>query len=380
MIDRLLKTAIQNSSKSILLLGPRQVGKSTLIKSLRPELIINFADEMTLLDYASHPGYIRDVLARQKFRSIFVDEVQKLPSILNSIQALIDDNKKLKFYLTGSSARKLRRTGANLLPGRVLNYQMGPVTLKELDYHFSTENLLRYGSLPEVITSTNTSLKKELLSSYASSYIKEEIKAEALTKSMEAFSRFLKEVTNSVGQFIDYTKLSARAKISRHTCPSYFEILEDTLLGYRIFPDRELLERADLVKHPKFFLFDSGVYNGLLRDFELSTGRIGVLSEQLVFSQLLHSANALRKPIDISTFRTRGGLEVDFLVRIEGKYFAIEVKYSDDIAPSEIGSLETIKAYIPNCHSILVHMKKRERRFGTIWGLPIEKAMREMGL
>lgn len=296
---------------------------------------ISRANEKTYLQFASRPGLLESQLADKKIRNTFVDEVQRLPSILNTIQSLIDDDKNLKFYLSGSSARKIKRGGANLLPGRVINYSLGPVIAREPDCKLNMHQALRYGFLPEILTLKTDSDKKELLLSYSENYIRQEIQAEALTKSVESFSRFLDEVSSNAGLFVDYTKIAKNAMISRHTCPNFFEILEDTMIGYRIYPDPDLLDRAALVKHPKFYFFDVGVFNALERTFDQSSRRKGVMMEHLVFQQIFHSARALRKEIQIHSFRTRAGMEVDFLAQINGQKFAIEVKSSDHVDNSK---------------------------------------------
>lgn len=380
MIDRLQAAAIAKSKKSILLLGPRQVGKSTLIKSLKPQLHIDFSNEQTLLDFAGNPSSLPDLLARKASKTVFIDEVQRLPSILNTVQSLIDQNKSLKFYLTGSSARKLKRGGANLLPGRVINYTMGPITGRELNYKFDMTRALQYGFLPEVLTLSDESEKKDILLSYGASYIREEIQAEALTKSIESFARFLNEACRHVGLFVDYTKIARNAKISRHTCPNFFEILEDTMIGFRIFCDPLLLDQFDLVKHPKFFLFDVGVLNALERSFDVSARRVGSLMEQLVFQQIFFSANVLKKSLEMYSFRTRGGLEVDFLIQLEGVRFAIEAKAAEEIQESDASALKHIMAQVPGLKGFIFHSGKKARKVGGLWALPLAEGLAEIGL
>lgn len=378
MISRLILPKIQDSKKSILLLGPRQVGKSTAIRSLKPDLTFNLADEDTYLDFVSNSGTLKNRISEKKVKTIFIDEIQRVPSLLNTVQSIIDES-KIKFYLTGSSARKLRRGGANLLPGRVINYNMGPVCLKELDYKIENKSFLRYGFLPEVLNLEEESEKKELLNSYTQNYLIEEIKAESLTRSLEAFSRFLLQTTKVVGSFIDYTKISKIAKISRHSCPNYFEILEDTMLGFRIFPNKYLLEVADLVKHPKFYFFDPGVLYSLEKKSIFNEVDAGVLSEQIIFSQLRASAQALNIDIDISLFRTRGGVEVDFIVEKQKELFGIEVKTSDQMNESETYGLHRLRSYIPKSKNYIFHFGKKDQKINDIWCLPWTKGFKEIG-
>lgn len=381
MITRNITSLIEKTKKSVLILGPRQVGKSTLIKSLKPELIVNFADQSQFLDYASDPAALKNALEESNARTIFIDEVQRLPSLLNTIQYLLDERKNLKFYLTGSSARKLKRGRANLLPGRVLSYQMGPFVSSELNYQLDTKKGLELGFLPEIYLSEKTGDAKKNLLSYVSTYLKEEIQVEAVSRNLESFSRFLVAVVADVGLFVDYSKLAKRAKISRHACARYFEVLEDTLVGYRIFSFADVLETADLVKHPKFYFFDPGIYNGMVRNFSSSVDRIGILSEQLVYSQLLHSAHSMDKEIEISTFRSRGGLEIDFICKLDSAVYAIEVKSSDHLEASDVSALNSFKSYYKQKHSAFIfHLGTKRRKLDGVWCLPWQEGLREIGL
>lgn len=379
MIKRIISSALKKTAKSILLLGPRQTGKSTLIKSLDIDLNINFADEEVYFQHSKNYGLLRDLIEKSKAKKVFIDEVQRLPNLLNTVQALIDDEPSLKFYLTGSSARKLKKGGANLLPGRVLNFSMGPVILKELDYKFTKEDL-SFGFLPGVYSELENETKKSILQSYSANYVSEEIKAEALVKDLPAFSRFLSFSSELVGGFIDYSKLSQRIKVSRHQVPRYFEIFEDTMIAKRIFPAFDLIEEFDLIKHPKFYFFDVGVLNGLINSFDLSSKRLGLLCEQVVYQQLFHSAEALRKKIDIHTFRTRGGLEIDFLVKLESDTFAVEVKTTDRIIESDVRPLLILKKSQPKIRPLVIHFGKTEQKINGVWCLPLGSGLKEVGL
>jgi predicted AAA+ superfamily ATPase len=381
IISRKIEAHLKKTKKSVFLLGPRQVGKSTLITSLKPDLIINLADELEFLKYSSQPDEIRKIISINKPSSVYVDEVQRLPKILNTIQAIIDQNKNIKFYLTGSSARKLKRGGANLLPGRVLNFNLGPLVSSELNYKMNTKNCLEIGTLPEIYLSVRTTETLRLLRSYSANYLKEEIQAEALTRNLESFARFLKESVLNIGQFIDYTKLSKNAKISRHACPRYFEILEDTMVGNRIYPFNMIESGCDLVRHPKFFFFDNGVYNGLLGNFVASLDRIGPLAEQLIYSQIQHSAWATEKELELFSFRDRTGLEVDFILKLENIVYGIEVKMSDNIGSSDLNGLHYFDQVFPKNKGLFIfHMGNKETKIGKVWSLPWQKGLKTIGL
>jgi predicted AAA+ superfamily ATPase len=385
MISRLIHAPIDNSKKSILLLGPRQAGKSTLIQSLNPDLSIQFADEMEFFTFSSNPGELRTRIETEQPTTVFIDEVQRLPGILNTVQSLLDapeyKKRELKFYLTGSSARKLKRGGANLLPGRVLNFQLGPLVSSELNYQIDTHKLLTRGSLPEIYLEKDGRLAQQLLRSYVSNYIQEEIKAEAIVRNLEAFTRFIRVAIVQAGHFVDYSKMAKQAKVSRHSLSRFYEIFEDTLIGQRIWPFEGCSNIADLVKHPKFYLFDNGVYNSIMGNFQASSDRMGVLAEQMIFNQILHSAWASLKDIKITTFRTRGGLEVDFIVELEGKVFGIEVKGTSAIQDSDANSLVQFRNYYPKCHETwILYLGEQSRKIGKVWAHPWQKGLKNMGL
>lgn len=379
MIIRKLSSSVLKN-KSVLLIGPRQVGKSTLIKSFKPKLTLNLAEEDVFIDATSDPSFLKKQIETHAPPSVFVDEVQRFPRMLNSIQAIIDQNPKIRFFITGSSARKLRRGKANLLPGRVYSYQLGPFVASELDYKMDQEKILKFGGLPEAYLSDSESASKKLLRSYSGTYLKEEIQAEALVRNIDQFSRFLQGVVNVSGHFVDFTKLSQKIKVPRLAVPRFFEILEDSLIGERIYPCKELIEIADLVKHPKFYLFDTGVYNALQNNFELSNDRIGVLAEHLVLNQIRHSSWAFDQPIEISTFRTRGGLEVDFVLKIEQKHFGIEIKSSENISSHDVEPCLKLKKYLPKAQVYVFHLGKNKIKINGVWCLPWQEGLHELGL
>lgn len=382
MVTRIITQALAGTKKSVLLLGPRQVGKSTLISSLDPDLSINLADEVEFLTHSAQPEELNKIIQLNSAQTIFIDEVQRLPRILNTVQSLIDRNKKLKFYLTGSSARKLKRGGANLLPGRVLNYNLGPLVASELNYQIDTVKALSLGTLPEAYLSQSENEASHLLKSYAANYLKEEIKAEALTRNLESFARFFNEAILCSSKFIDLTKIAKAAKVSRHAVPRYFEILEDTLIGYRVYPFEALKKSEDLIRHPKFYLFDNGVYNGIIKNFIPSIDRVGVLAEQLIFTQILHSSWAKNSEVKISSFRTRKGNEVDLILEIDNeKPIAIEVKTSEHITTEDCEGLSYFKSvYSKNNGLYIFHMGNFEKKLGPIWSLPWQKGIKEIGL
>lgn len=343
MISRFISKTLKESKKSILLLGPRQVGKSTLMQSLKPDLVINLARESEFLKFTTNPDELESRISELNPKSVFIDEVQRLPNLLNTVQVLIDGNKKLQFYLSGSSARKLKRGSANLLPGRLFNYRLGPLSCLEFDYNLNTNRALETGTLPEAYTMNRTDAEK-LLKSYTATYLHEEILAESLTRQIQGFSRFLQTAAENSGKFLDFSKLASQAKVNRSAARRFYEILEDTLLCDRV--DAYRTDQADLVKHPKYFFFDIGIVNGVLENFRASADRKGLLMKHLFFNQLKNASYCLDKTIRVYHFRTRNGLEVDFVVEFERELYLIEVKSSAP-SESELAPLIAAKKYFP---------------------------------
>lgn len=349
MIKRALTKQILNSlksKKSVLLLGPRQTGKSTLIKGLKPEVELNLSHQPTFLEVAKDPKFLEQYLKAQlpTGGTVFIDEVQRVPSLLNTVQYLIDNKKGYQFILTGSSARKLKRGKANLLPGRLHTYELGPIIASELGYKAKTQHLMAYGSLPEAITELNIKELKKLLKSYSVTYLNEEIKAEALTKNIEGFTRFLFQLAADSTKFLDLTKISKSSAVPRQTVQRFFEILEDTLLIRRV-ESYAKSEKRRLIQHPRFFIFDNGVLNSLLNNFSISEDRKGYLFENLVFNQLITSLNYSDLDYRLSSYRTDAGAEVDLILEIESDIYAIEIK-SGSFKDSELSGLKSLRKFI----------------------------------
>ena len=381
MIERVIKPILEKSRKSILLLGPRQTGKSTLIRAISPELKINLAEEFTYLEFARNPSELNERLAARHFKSVFIDEVQRLPQLLNSVQVAIDETSpSIKFYLTGSSASKLKRGKANLLPGRIHAYHLGPLVSSELHGALDTKQALSTGTLPGIWTEPDTQEKRKTLQTYAATYLKEEIQAEALSRNIEGFSRFLFIVAAEAGKFLDLSKLAQEAKISRQTAVRFFEILEDTLIIRRCEAFRKS-ERKRLTQRPRFFFFDTGVLNGLLNNFVVSADRIGMLFEHLLFNQILDSAAARDKSIRISSYRTEHGAEVDFIVEFEGEVIALEAKASTNVGRHDLRGFKSFADYYQKKHrAIVTYLGNHSKTIEGIRILPWQTLLQELGL
>ncbi len=367
MYERILTQQINNSKKSVLLLGPRQTGKTTLLKSLKPDLIINLAKEREFQEHLVSPGLIEDLIELKHPKKVFVDEVQRIPSLLNTIQSLIDE-KHIQFFITGSSARKLKRGQANLLPGRIVNRSLFPLTISELNYDYDTALALKYGFLPGIVTENDISQKEDVLTSYVSNYIKEEIQQEALTRNLTGYSTFVNCLTDWVGLDLDYSKISTKNKLNRFAVHRFFEILEDTLVGRRI-QSWSFDEELKTVKHPKFYFFDNGVMNGIHQQFNLTGANLGPTCETIIYNQIFSILSYANQPFNISYFRTHSGIEVDFIVEKGKNLFAIEVKSNDKIGSDDLRHLKWLKKVKPKAEIVLFHFGKRSFKLDGVWCL-----------
>ena len=253
-----------NRNKSVLLLGPRQTGKTTLISCFKSDLFISLVPPEIRQRYEKSPGLLTGEVEALENKGVskrplvFLDEVQKVPSILDSVQDLID-RRKANFILTGSSARKLRRgSQVNLLPGRVVALRLDPLILREAPASNLEERLL-FGALPGILSVAHSEERETDLESYVTTYLEEEIRAEAVVRNLGSFGRFLEYAASESGQVVNLRKLSQEIVVSHTTINSYYQILEDCLVAERIEPITRSKTRKKLTKSQKYLLFDLGV-------------------------------------------------------------------------------------------------------------------------
>jgi predicted AAA+ superfamily ATPase len=345
MQDRLLLARIAASRKSTLLLGPRQVGKTTLCRLLRPARTVNLADEGEYLRYSKSPVALRRELSALKKPSLVcIDEVQRVPKLMNIIQVLLDQPRSgLRFILTGSSAKKLRGGGANLLPGRIILEYLDPLTCFELPGEVNLSRALQVGMLPGIYLGGEEAV--EVLGTYAEVYLREEIRAEGLTRDLGGYARFLDMAAIVSGQWLNYSKISSETEIPKETIRRYVSLLEDTLLLFRIpsFQPRLKISRR-VSQRDKFLLFDVGVRNALLSLHErpVSRDQVGPLFEQWLSLQVIYMNRALRTGWKISSYRTEAGAEVDLVVERATSIVGIEIKASRNVGLSDTRGLSSL--------------------------------------
>ncbi len=224
-----------------------------------------------------------------------------------------------------------------------MTYSLGGIHLLEGESDRSLNELMSYGCLPGIMTEPNNKMKRAVLTSYAGTYLREEVQAEALTKNIEGFSRFLFMAAAKNGEFVDFSKLASQASISQKTASRFFEILEDTLIIRKLHAFASSPQRR-LIRHPKFYFFDIGALNGLLNNFTPSLDRVGSLFETLVFNQLADLAQSKGAAVRFSTYRTDKGAEIDLILETENGGFAIEVKASQNVGPTDLKTLRKFAA------------------------------------
>lgn len=344
MIFRLQSSNIQrvwNSGKSILLLGPRQTGKTTLAEQFEYDLHINFLSTRVRQAYERDPDLlIKEVLATRKSKSlrplrVFIDEVQKVPDIMDPIQLLID-KKKAQFFITGSSARKLKQqSDLNLLPGRVISFRMDGFSSEEISPK-QIEQALYYGSLPEIALNTNPQEKDELLQTYVEVYLEEEIRKEARLKKIPDFYHFLQHAAARSGLVCSYSKVSQEIGISHVTVKSYYEILESTMIADRIEPITTSKSRPKLIKSPRYIFFDLGVRRLAAREgIDQPQSSVGGLFEQWVGLEIQKFIRNHKSKASLHFWQDPGRAEVDWVIKKENTYIPIEVKMSSSPKESD---------------------------------------------
>ena len=256
---------------------------------------------------------------------------------------------------------------------------MGPLTSAEMAYEVATSEALMYGTLPGVLGESSARDREKTLRSYAAIYLREEVQAESLTRSLEGFARFLTVIGTWAGSHLNVAKIATTAQVSRMSAGRWLEVLEDTLLVHRVDAFAKSATRR-LVQHPKLYFFDVGVLNGLLGNFVVSPDRIGALFEHLVYTQLVHSAAAFDDDVRVSSFRTEHSAEVDFVVERNGELFAIEAKASRTVSASDLRGLERFADYYGKPHRRMVwYLGTEPKRMGNVEILPWQQGLQALG-
>lgn len=361
------------SKKSILLLGSRQTGKSTLVqRTFKNATYINLAEADTFREISSRPEIIRQRLLDQS-QILIIDEAQKIPEVFDEVQVLLDRSNKLRVILTGSNARKLKRKGINLLPGRVWKRELFPLVYPELKRSRIEERAQR-GSLPGIIDSEHY---REELRNYVGLYLDEEVRAEGIVRSIGDFGRFLNTAALCNTELINFTNISNDSGIKLNTVRSYFQILEDTLIGHILPTFNKTITRKSTTT-PKFYFFDCGVVNAILNRFDVTpeSDIFGKALEHLIFLELKAYLSYLSSDLDLTFWRSLSRIEVDFVI---GDTVAIEVKAKNRISDRDAKGIVALSEEIKLKRKIIVCREKYKRKTDSgIEIYPIEDFLREL--
>lgn len=361
--------------KSLFLFGPRQTGKTFLLKRLFPHSpFYNLLQADVFLKVSQRPQIIREELTSSGSRTIqpvIIDEIQKLPVLLDEVHHMIE-NERLKFILTGSSPRKLKRGGANLLGGRAWTKHMFPLTSHEIgDYNLL--RILNYGSIPSIYDSADP---EQDLSAYTGNYLKEEIQAEGLVRKIENFSRFLQTASLTNAELLNFTNIANDAGVPAKTVSEYYAILQDTLIGYLLEPYTKTKKRK-AVSTAKFYLFDVGVANFLAgrKNIKPKTELFGKSFEHFIFTEIKAYMSYVNDMRPLRFWRSKSGYEVDFILADET---AIEVKSTDLVSEKHLMGINALSEELKLKRKIIVSMDPSPRKIKDVRILPVRDFLEEI--
>jgi len=373
MYSRLIKAP---EDKSFFLFGPRGTGKTTWVKAnFKNAIYLDLLEAELFNDLLANPQRLENLIPKKFNNWIIIDEVQRVPDLLNEIHRLIEKY-RYRFILTGSSARKLKRKGPNLLAGRALTYSLHPLTALELGNDFDLNHVLNYGGLPSACTEKDP---KKYLESYVKTYLEEEIQQEGLTRNLGAFSRFLEAASFSQGSTLSISKVAEDCSVERKVVESYFSILEDLLIGYRI-PVFARRTKRRLAAHPKFYYFDTGLYKTLrpMGPLDIPEEAAGHAVETLLFQELNAINDYFNLGYKIYYWRTASGIETDFVLYGQKGIRVFEIKRTRKINSSMLRGLKAFLKDYPSAKAWFIYGGERQARDGDIEIIPIIDALKKL--
>lgn len=337
--QRILRLPELLKKKSFFLFGPRSTGKTTLIRDQLGDSVevVNLLESDQYLRLSARPSLLGEMIAHSKKKIVIIDEVQRVPELLNEVHHLIE-SKSVKFLLTGSSARKLKSGHSNLLAGRAWTANLFPLVYPELEGSFDLNRILRYGSLPQVYGSK---YPEEELKAYVRTYLYEEIQAEGLVRKIPQFSRFLQTAALANGQLLNFAQLSSDCGVPASTLKEHFQILQDTLVGFYLPPWRKGKIRKS-IGTAKFYFFDNGVTHALsgTRTIERNSDLFGKSLEQWLMNEVRAYLSYRRRDEEMAFWRSTHGDEVDLII---GDNTAIEIKSTNKVNARDISGLLKLK-------------------------------------
>ncbi|MFI5332539.1 MAG: ATP-binding protein [Candidatus Babeliales bacterium] len=375
MFNRILKLPLDGQS-SIFLFGPRGTGKTSYIKQHLPDSIyLDLLDFSTYSTLAANPNRLENFIPPNYPGWVVIDEVQRVPELLNEVHRLIE-SKKIRFLLTGSSARSLRKVGTNLLAGRALRYTMHPLIIQELGTEFNLEKAVQYGLLPAVIDHADP---QRYLESYVQTYIREEVTQEGLTRNIGGFTRFLETASFSQGQVLNVSEIARELSLKRLMVSNYFDILEDLLLSTRISVFSQRAKRK-VIAHQKFYFFDAGIYTTLrpMGPLDSAEESAGAALETLFFQSLSAVNDYYQLNYKIHFWRTSAGDEVDFVIYGPRGFHAFEIKRSSQVNSKALKGLKNFGDDYPEAQLHFIFLGKQKEYHGRINALPFEQTLKEL--
>jgi predicted AAA+ superfamily ATPase len=369
---------LQPPAQSFFLFGPRGTGKSTWLGHVFPEALrLDLLAPEVLRAYQARPERLRErIAASPAADTVVIDEIQKAPQLLDVVHSLLEERPGLRFVLTGSSARKLRHGAANLLGGRLVSLSMPPFMAAELGSAIDLSRALAIGLVPLIWQAADPPAN---LAAYASLYLQQEVQAEALVRQIGDFSRFLEVISFSQASQLNLASLAREAEIPRKRAESYLSILEDLLLAFRL-PVFQKRAQRQLVQHHKFFYFDVGVYRSLRPTGPLDAPQEieGLALETLVAQHLRAFCQLRRQGGSLSFWRTRAGLEVDFVVYGPDLFWAIEVKRTARIERRDLVGLKAFGADYPQAERLFLSLAPEAMLIDGIRCEPLEPWLRRL--
>ena len=371
-----------SNKHSFFLFGARATGKSSLIASLilpDKSIWIDFLDDQQFIAFSKNPKLLEErintYLSLHGIHPewIVLDEIQRVPKVLNEVHRLMeskDYSDKITFAITGSSARKLKRRGANMLGGRAIVKRLYPFTHVELGKDFNLERVLNWGSLPKVYTANDDALRAELLRSYVTTYISEEIREEQVVRQIDPFLRFLEVVGQSNAEIINNALIGRDCQVEPKTVARYFQILEDTLLGF-FLPAYDRSVRKQQRKTAKFYFFDLGVVKALCGTLTVpiipNTYGYGKVFEAFVVNEIYRLNQYYTRDYKLSYLRTKDDAEIDLVIhRPQGDTVIIEIKSSKNVSAEQANKLERFLPSIPKSRAMILSQEDSYRRLGKV--------------
>ncbi len=369
-VPRLLNLEELLRQKSHFLFGPRQTGKTFLARRmLKNARFYDLLDSSTYLALSQNPGRIAEEVSSLD-RIVVIDEIQRIPGLLNEVHRLIEE-RGIRFLLTGSSARKLRRGGVNLLGGRARTRHLHPLTYRELKGGFDLNRVIESGLLPSIYFSDNPGAD---LKAYAGTYLQQEIVAEGAARNIPAFSRFLGVAAFCNATIVNFTNVANDAQVARTTVYEYFDILKDTLLLHELPAWRQSKKRKPIASS-KYYFFDVGILATLQgREFRPRTPEFGEAFETYLMHELICYRDYVSEE-PLSYWRSTSGFEVDFII---GDHTAIEVKAKQNLSPVDLKSLNALSEEKKLKRYLCVSMEPRRRRIGDVIVLPYKEFLEEL--